>query len=136
MKANSQLQELVDKCGGRRLVIDNKYWNNCHSGDKSNRVQVKNLMETIDKMVKENGCYSNELLQTVEEEIQEVMKINQVNLPPEEKREKAKKIVYEKILEQVAGAATGIVLGALLGEGVALASVVAVLQAFALYMNC
>ncbi|RXN24360.1 GTPase IMAP family member 7-like protein [Labeo rohita] len=83
VKANSQLQELVDKCGGRCHVIDNKYWNNC--------VQVKNLMETIDKMVKDNGCYSNELLQMVEKEIREEMKINKDNLPQEQKQEKAKK---------------------------------------------
>ncbi|XP_050982422.1 GTPase IMAP family member 7-like [Labeo rohita] len=120
VKANSQLQKLVDKCGGRCHVIDNKYWNNCHSGDNSNRVQVKNLMETIDKMVEDNGCYSNELLQMVEEEIREEMKINEDNLPQEEKREKAKEIVHKKIMEQVAGAATGVLIGALLGLGVAL----------------
>ncbi|XP_058637682.1 GTPase IMAP family member 7-like [Onychostoma macrolepis] len=130
VQKSPKLQELVDKCGGRCHVIDNKYWNNCHSGDKSNRVQVKNLMETIDKMVEENGRYSNELLQTVEEHIQEEMKINEDNLPPEENQEKAKKIVHKKILEQVAGAATGALIGALLGAGVALASVVAVLQKY------
>ncbi|RXN14273.1 GTPase IMAP family member 7-like protein [Labeo rohita] len=128
VKANSQLQKLVDKCGGRCHVIDNKYWNNCHSGDNSNRVQVKNLMETIDKMVEDNGCYSNELLQMVEEEIREEMKINEDNLPQEEKREKAKEIVHKKIMEQVAGAATGVLIGALLGLGVALVSIVTVLR--------
>ncbi|KAK2913284.1 hypothetical protein Q8A67_001683 [Cirrhinus molitorella] len=121
VKANEQLQELVDKCGGRCHVIDNKYWNNSHSKDKSNRVQVENLMETIDKMVKENGCYSNELLQIVEEEIQEEMKIHKDSLSPEEKREKAKKIFHEKFLKQVVGAASGMLLGALLGAGAALA---------------
>ncbi|XP_073692841.1 GTPase IMAP family member 7-like, partial [Garra rufa] len=130
VKANLKLQELVDKCGGRCHVIDNKYWNSSPSGDKSNRVQVKNLMETIDKMVKVNGCYSSELLQMVEENIQEEMKINKDNLSPEEKREKAKKIVHEKLLRQVAGAATGMLLGALLGAAVALASVAAVLQQY------
>ncbi|KAL1272020.1 hypothetical protein QQF64_031036 [Cirrhinus molitorella] len=128
VKANEQLQELVDKCGGRCHVIDNKYWNNSHSKDKSNRVQVENLMETIDKMVKENGCYSNELLQIVEEEIQEEMKIHKDSLSPEEKREKAKKIFHEKFLKQVVGAASGMLLGALLGAGAALALVITVLQ--------
>uniref|UniRef100_A0A672NMR4 Zgc:195075 n=1 Tax=Sinocyclocheilus grahami TaxID=75366 RepID=A0A672NMR4_SINGR len=80
VKASSQLQELVDKCGGRCHVIDNKYWNNCYSGYTSNRVQVKNLLETVDKMVEENGCYSNELLQMLEKEIQEEMKKNKNNV--------------------------------------------------------
>ncbi|XP_042615230.1 GTPase IMAP family member 4-like isoform X2 [Cyprinus carpio] len=71
VKDCTQLQDLADKCGGRCHVIDNKYWNNCNAGDKSNKVQVKNLLETIDKMVEENGCYSNELLQMLEKEIQE-----------------------------------------------------------------
>uniref|UniRef100_A0A9J8BS50 Zgc:195075 n=1 Tax=Cyprinus carpio carpio TaxID=630221 RepID=A0A9J8BS50_CYPCA len=128
VKASSQLQQLVDKCGGRCHVIDNKYWNNCNAGDKSNKVQVKNLLETIDKMVEENGCYSNELLQMLEKEIQEEMKKNK-NVPPEEQRERAKKIVHEKLMKQITGALTGVLIGALLGAGVALASVVAVLQA-------
>ncbi|KAF4111635.1 uncharacterized protein LOC131543222 isoform X1 [Onychostoma macrolepis] len=127
VKTSSPLQELVDKCGGHCHVIDNKYWNNCHSADKSNRVQVKNLLDTIDKMVKENGCYSNELLQMLEREIQEEMKMNK-NLPPEEQRERAKKIVHEKIIEKITGALTGVMIGALLGASVALISVVAILQ--------
>lgn len=127
VKASSRLQELVDKCGGRCHVIDNKHWNNCHSGDKSNRVQVKNLLDTIDKMVKENGCYSNELLQMLEKEIQEEMKKNK-NLPPEEQRERAKKIIHKKFLKQLVGAATGVVIGALLGAGVASAFVYGLLK--------
>ncbi|KTG35716.1 hypothetical protein cypCar_00040442 [Cyprinus carpio] len=72
LKANSQLQKLVDKCGGRCHVIDNKYWKKHKRGNKSNKsnkVQLKNQLETIDKMVKENSCYSNELLQMLEKEI-------------------------------------------------------------------
>ncbi|XP_016365052.1 uncharacterized protein LOC107706012 [Sinocyclocheilus rhinocerous] len=127
VKASSQLQELVDKCGGRCHVVDNKYWNNCHSGYTSNRVQVKNLLETIDKMVEENGCYSNELLQMLEKEIQEEMKNNK-NLPPEEQREKAKKIVHKKFLKQLVGASTAVVIGALLGACVAVAFVYTLLK--------
>ncbi|XP_016118139.1 GTPase IMAP family member 7-like [Sinocyclocheilus grahami] len=128
VKTNSQLQELVDKCGGRCHVIDNKYWNKHICGNKSNKFQVKNLLKTIDKMVKENVCYSNELLQMLEKEIQEEMKKNK-NVPPEEQRERAKKIVHDKFLKQLVGASTGALIGALLGAGVALASVMAVLQA-------
>uniref|UniRef100_A0A673FY98 AIG1-type G domain-containing protein n=1 Tax=Sinocyclocheilus rhinocerous TaxID=307959 RepID=A0A673FY98_9TELE len=151
VKASSQLQELVDKCGGRCHVVDNKYWNNCHSGYTSNRVQVKNLLETIDKMVEENGCYSNELLQMLEKEIQEEMKnnknlppeeqrekemenITEDGLPPEEQREKAKKSVYRKYLEGFAGVATGVVLGALFGISVSVALVMIV--GYSCLFNC
>uniref|UniRef100_A0A672MYL0 Zgc:195075 n=1 Tax=Sinocyclocheilus grahami TaxID=75366 RepID=A0A672MYL0_SINGR len=120
VKASSQLQELVDKCGGRCHVIDNKYWKTRIWGNKSNKVHVKNLLETIDKM----------LLQKLEEHIQEVEKnISVDNLSPEEIREKAKemqrKLFMKKILKQLVGAATGAVIGALLGACVALAFIYA-----------
>uniref|UniRef100_A0A9J7XCV4 AIG1-type G domain-containing protein n=1 Tax=Cyprinus carpio carpio TaxID=630221 RepID=A0A9J7XCV4_CYPCA len=116
LKANSQLQKLVDKCGGRCHVIDNKYWKKHKRGNKSNKVQVKNLLETIAKMRHKNGCYSNELFQKIEKQIQEeIGKMGGENLPPEEKQEKAKKNVQDTILEQAAGATTGDLIGALLG---------------------
>ncbi|KAK7171207.1 hypothetical protein R3I94_001213 [Phoxinus phoxinus] len=128
VKTNPQLQELVDKCGGRCHVIDNKYWNGCDSGYKSNRVQVKKLLDTIDKMVKKYGCYTNELLKKLEEKIQEEMKKIEDTLTPEEKREKAKKIVHKNVWLQVAGASTGALIGAVLGVAVAVAAVLSVLQ--------
>uniref|UniRef100_A0A671L4F9 Zgc:195075 n=1 Tax=Sinocyclocheilus anshuiensis TaxID=1608454 RepID=A0A671L4F9_9TELE len=116
MKDCSQLQELVDKCGGRCHVIDNKYWNKRKRGNKSNKVQVKNLLETIDKIVEENGRFTSEVLLEVEKHIQEEVKnITEENVPPEEQREKAKKIVHCNYLRQFAGAATEAVLGALIG---------------------
>ncbi|KAK9971291.1 hypothetical protein ABG768_024665 [Culter alburnus] len=127
IETDSQLQELVNECEGRCHVIDSKYWNDCDSGYKSNSVQVKDLLDTIDKMVKENGCCTNELLQKVDETIQEEMKMNKDNLPPEEKREKAKTILHNKILEKVAGTASGVLTGAALGVSVAVFEVVAFL---------
>ncbi len=122
LKANSQLQKLVDKCGGRCHVIDNKYWKKRKWGNKSNKVQVKNLLETIDKMRNKNGCFTSELFQKMEEHIQEeIGKMDGENLPQDEKREKAKKNVQNKMLEQAAGATTGALIGALLGAGVAAA---------------
>ncbi|KAF4111637.1 GTPase IMAP family member 7-like [Onychostoma macrolepis] len=116
LKANSQLQELADKCGGRCHVIDNKYWKKCKRGNKSNRVQMRNLMETIEKMRNKNGCFTSELFQKMEEHIQEdIGKMDGENLPQEEKREKAKKNVQNKMLEQAIGVATGVLIGALLG---------------------
>ncbi|KAL7880644.1 hypothetical protein SRHO_G00028980 [Serrasalmus rhombeus] len=61
------LQELVDKCGGRVHVIDNKYWKQQQDGYRSNRVQVEKLLKTIEEMVKESRgqYYSKEMLQAV-----------------------------------------------------------------------
>ncbi|XP_051756999.1 GTPase IMAP family member 7-like [Ctenopharyngodon idella] len=132
VKMSPKLQELVDKCGGRCHVIDSKYWKKRQMGYRSNRVQVKNLLETIEQKLKDNknSCYTNELLQIVEEEIQEEMKnINEVNLLPEEKREVAKKIVHKRLLVRLAGVTTGTLTGAFLGIGVAVASVVTLLKA-------
>ncbi|XP_077083588.1 GTPase IMAP family member 7-like [Siphateles boraxobius] len=87
-----QLQELVDKCGGRCHVIDNTYWNKRKPKNKSNNVQVKNLLDTIDQMENENGCYTNELLKKMEEEIQKRIKKN---------REKPKNNGY-RIIQDIA----------------------------------
>ncbi|XP_026054691.1 uncharacterized protein LOC113040606 [Carassius auratus] len=130
VQKNPKLQELADKCGGRCHVIDNKHWNDCHLGYRSNKFQLKNLLDTIDKMVEENGPYTNELMLNVEEEIQEEMNsMLIVNLSAEEKREVAKKIVLKKILIRSVGVATGTLIGAFLGIGVAVLSVVFFLKA-------
>uniref|UniRef100_A0A8C2EEE2 Si:dkey-125e8.4 n=1 Tax=Cyprinus carpio TaxID=7962 RepID=A0A8C2EEE2_CYPCA len=130
VQKNPKLQELADKCGGRCHVIDNKHWNDCHLGYRSNKFQVKNLLDTIDKMVEKNGPYTNDLMLNVEEEIQEEMNsMLIVNLSTEEKREVAKKIVLKKILIRSVGVATGTLIGAFLGIGVAVLSVVFFLKA-------
>ncbi|KAK9963893.1 hypothetical protein ABG768_005113 [Culter alburnus] len=123
-----QLQELVDKCGGRRHVIDSKYWNKCKRGNNRKRVHVKNLLK---KMVNKNGCYTNELLQKVEEDIQEEMKnITEDNLHPEEQREEAMGNVNASYQEKSAGMGIGAVFGALVGMRAAIAAVLAILQPY------
>uniref|UniRef100_A0A9J8CMM5 Si:dkeyp-67a8.4 n=2 Tax=Cyprinus carpio TaxID=7962 RepID=A0A9J8CMM5_CYPCA len=132
VKMSPKLQELVDKCGGHCHVIDSIYWKRRQMGYRSNRVQVKNLLETIEQKLKDNqnGCNTNELLQIVEEEIQEEMKnINEDSLSPQEKREEAKKAVHKKLMVKLAGVTTGTLTGAFLGIGVAVASVVTLLKA-------
>lgn len=129
MKDCSELQELVDKCGGRQHVIDSKSWKKRQSGYRSNKAQVKNLLKTIDEMVNKSGCYTNEMLQKLEEEIQEEIKNNEDDLSLEEKREKAKGHVQNKMLEKVTGVTTGVLIGVFLGIGVALAAFWALFQA-------
>ncbi|XP_074518480.1 GTPase IMAP family member 7-like [Halichoeres trimaculatus] len=74
---DQNLSDLVRKCGGRCHVIDNKYWKDIPENEyRSNKVQVEKLLQTIDKMIKDNNnrCYTNEMLQEAEEEIQKGMK--------------------------------------------------------------
>ena len=52
---NDKLQKLIEKCGGRCHVIDNEHWNHNPFGYKSNRTQVGKLLNTIEKLVEENG---------------------------------------------------------------------------------
>ncbi|XDV19449.1 hypothetical protein PO909_024919 [Leuciscus waleckii] len=131
VKKSPKLQELVNKCGDRCHVIDNKHWKKRFWGYKRNKVHVKNMLETIDNMVKENGCYTNELLSSIEEDIQDEMNgMDTILLTPEEKREAAKKKVHNKYLSRFAGTATGAVaveagvaagagIGAAAGTGIA-----------------
>lgn len=129
VQKSAKLQELVDKCEGRCFVIDNKHWKKRLWGYKSNRVQVRNLLKTTDRIEKENG-YNNELLYMVEEEIEKEMKdMKENNLSSEGKRDKAKKRVYKKLCIKLAGVGTGMLIGAFLGIGVAVAAVVALLKA-------
>ncbi|KAL1277429.1 hypothetical protein QQF64_024102 [Cirrhinus molitorella] len=128
VKKSEELKEYVDKCGGRCHVIDSKYWKNSWWGYKSNRFQVKNLLDTIDKMRKENGCYTNELLQILGEEIEKEFHLTDPNFSQEERREKAKKNVLQKLLIKFAGVATGTLVGAIMGIAVPVASLVAIVK--------
>ncbi|XP_064184585.1 E3 ubiquitin-protein ligase TRIM35-like isoform X2 [Anguilla rostrata] len=70
------LKTLVQKCGNRFHVIDNKYWNNPtegHNDERSNAAQIKKLLNTIDQMVEQNGGkhYTNDMLQAVEQALKE-----------------------------------------------------------------
>uniref|UniRef100_A0A673FYZ0 AIG1-type G domain-containing protein n=1 Tax=Sinocyclocheilus rhinocerous TaxID=307959 RepID=A0A673FYZ0_9TELE len=134
VQKSPKLQELVDKCGGRCNVIDNEYWNDCDSGYKSNRVQVKNLLDKIDEMVEVNGRYTNDMLKKMDKRIQEeidknITKTIQYNTTIQYiKREKAKRIVLKEYVKRLAGVTAGTLMGAFLGIGVAVASVVTLLQ--------
>ncbi|XP_070786163.1 protein mono-ADP-ribosyltransferase PARP14-like isoform X2 [Enoplosus armatus] len=118
---NKNLSDLVRKCGGRCHVIDNKYWKKKEEDNyRSNQCQVAELLNTLDRMLMENngGYYTNKILHEVEKEIQkEEKRIRQSsgNVPVEEVRKQAKTRVSERLLIQLAGTATGALLGAFFG---------------------
>ncbi|XP_035250230.1 GTPase IMAP family member 9-like [Anguilla anguilla] len=80
---NDHLKRLVQNCGNRLHVIDNKYWNNPTEGpdyERSNAVQIKKLLNTIDQMVTQNRGkhYTSEMLQAVVQATEEEMQVMQV----------------------------------------------------------
>ena len=103
---SEHMSDLVKKCGGRCHVVDNKYWKIKQQDEyRSNQFQVAELLNTIDKIVLENngGYYTNEMLQTVEREIQkeeECIRLSSGNMTQEEIRQQAKSRVLEKRLNK------------------------------------
>ncbi|XP_026011217.1 GTPase IMAP family member 8-like [Astatotilapia calliptera] len=118
---NKELSNLVEKCGGRCHVVDNKYWKNNKEDDyRSNRFQVAEILRTIDKISEANNgsCYTNEMLQTIESELQkeeELIRQSSANMSVEQIAIEAKKGVMNKLLIIFAGTATGVLVGAFLG---------------------
>uniref|UniRef100_A0A672IE81 AIG1-type G domain-containing protein n=1 Tax=Salarias fasciatus TaxID=181472 RepID=A0A672IE81_SALFA len=120
IRENQKLRGLVNRCGGRCHVFDNKYWNNntLQNDYRSNHFQREELLKTIDKLtVERNGqCYTNDMLQAVEREIQrEEEQSSPEDLPPEEIRNQAKSHVENRFPIELAGVGTGVLLGALFG---------------------
>ncbi|XP_054457972.1 uncharacterized protein LOC129093874 [Anoplopoma fimbria] len=120
VRGNEPLSDLVKKCGGRCHVVDNKYWKNNQQDEyRNNQFQVKELLKTMEKITEANGgrCYTNEMLQAVEEKIKqevELIRKSPGNMSEIEIREKAKDRVYERLLK-LAGITTTILLGGLFG---------------------
>ncbi|XP_062300412.1 uncharacterized protein LOC134005502 [Scomber scombrus] len=101
---SEHMSDLVKNCSGRCHVVDNKYWKNNQQDEyRRNQFQVAELLNTIDKMVMKNkgGYYTNEMLQTVEREIQkeeERIRLSPGNISQEEIRQQAKSRVLKKHL--------------------------------------
>ncbi|XP_034412637.1 protein mono-ADP-ribosyltransferase PARP14-like [Cyclopterus lumpus] len=134
-RENKDLRDLVKKCGGRCHVVDNKYWkNNQQEEYRSNQVQVEELLKTTDKLLMENngGHYTNEMFPVVEKQIQaeeeDIRKNTSGDVPQEEIRKRAKKRVSNRLLIQLAGTGTGVVLGAFLGLAVMVGVAITALQ--------
>ncbi|XP_047459203.1 GTPase IMAP family member 7-like [Mugil cephalus] len=94
-----ELSDLVNKCGRRCHVVDNKYWKNNNPGDyRSNQFQVGRLLNTIERMKKEKGIYTNDVLQKVEEV-----------------KGKSKENIVERLMVMFASVTVGALLGAFFG---------------------
>ncbi|RVE60257.1 hypothetical protein OJAV_G00179180 [Oryzias javanicus] len=121
VEGNENLSLLVEKCGRRCFVFDNKYWKDKPPHQyRSNQFQLQALLETIDRMVAEKttGYYTNEALQEVEKRIQiyeGCIKEEAGNLTPLEIRKRARAEALNDFLTLLAGTATGALLGAFFG---------------------
>uniref|UniRef100_A0A3B3ZZF7 AIG1-type G domain-containing protein n=1 Tax=Periophthalmus magnuspinnatus TaxID=409849 RepID=A0A3B3ZZF7_9GOBI len=98
---NEALSTLIQKCGGRCHVFDNRYWNNSQDPYRNNQHQLKELLNTIDQTVQKNGgrCYTNANLEKVKEKINEETQIikakpENANLSYVEVRKKAKENTF------------------------------------------
>ncbi|XP_075948588.1 GTPase IMAP family member 7-like [Anarhichas minor] len=137
IRDNKLVSDLVKKCGGRCHVIDNKHWKNNQQDEyRSNQFQVKELLNTIEKMIEANkrSCYTNTMLQTVEEmtkQEQERIRQSSGDMSEKEIREKAKDRTSERLLINLAGITTGALLGALFGVVVMVRVVIYALEAAA-----
>ncbi|XP_055085201.1 uncharacterized protein LOC117386666 [Periophthalmus magnuspinnatus] len=120
---NHSLSVLLQKCGGRCVVLDNKYWNNSQDPYRNNQVQVEALLRTIDNTIFRNGgrCYSNDML----ERISYFLHQEAQGIPIDPSRgttfaqvlNKAKEEVYKTMMNNMSGVVVGVLLGALLGVG-------------------
>uniref|UniRef100_A0A8C6S7Z6 AIG1-type G domain-containing protein n=1 Tax=Neogobius melanostomus TaxID=47308 RepID=A0A8C6S7Z6_9GOBI len=100
VEGNDDVKNLVQKCGGRCHVFDNKYWKHNEDPYRNNQVHVENLLNTIEETVRVNGrrCYTNEALLMFEREIQEAqMNESSPEDDAQSKRDKAKKSVHNKL---------------------------------------
>ncbi|XP_030286306.1 protein mono-ADP-ribosyltransferase PARP14-like isoform X2 [Sparus aurata] len=138
---NKNLSDLVESCGGRCHVIDNRYWNNkVQNNYRSNQFQVEELLQTVDKMVMENngGYYVNQVFEAVEKEIQkeeDLIRQSAGNMPVEEVRKQAKSTVSNRFLINLAGTTTGVLLGAFCGVRAMVGLVITALQNSTVPMN-
>ncbi|XP_058876376.1 trichohyalin-like [Acipenser ruthenus] len=90
-EAGEEFQQLVEKCGNRYHVLNNK--------NRSDRTQVTQLLDKIDNMVKgSGGCYlPNEIYQEVEEKIRlKEQELNEKHKEELSRKEEEMKQKYEE----------------------------------------
>ncbi|KAK7909355.1 hypothetical protein WMY93_014039 [Mugilogobius chulae] len=117
---NEDLKNLVQKCGGRCHVFDNKYWNNSLDEDyRNNQYQLQQLLQTIDRTVEKNeGHYTNEMLQEVKDKIQEEARKIEESSPGQFSQSQIQQKAKEKVLgflKKNQGLIVAVLLAALFG---------------------
>lgn len=111
---NKPLKDLVDKCGGRCHVIDNKYWTNQQDEYRNNQFQVTQLVNTIENMVMENegGSYTTEMLKDWQRQQEECSKPSSLSTSLHRVYRLLTKYTTKKSVKVLVGVA--VILGALL----------------------
>uniref|UniRef100_W5NKJ5 AIG1-type G domain-containing protein n=1 Tax=Lepisosteus oculatus TaxID=7918 RepID=W5NKJ5_LEPOC len=112
VQENEQLKGFVQKCGGGCHVFNNE--------NRRDENQVTELVKKIEDMVWKNrgGHYTNEMLKAAQaaiEKEEECLRQESPDLDPSSIRKLAKERVAKKMLNILAGTATGALLGAFLG---------------------
>uniref|UniRef100_A0A8C6SBD4 AIG1-type G domain-containing protein n=1 Tax=Neogobius melanostomus TaxID=47308 RepID=A0A8C6SBD4_9GOBI len=122
LKENKSLKNLVNKCGGRSAVIDNRHWNKDQKDlYRNNQYQIEQLLKTIDQTIRENKGehYTNEMLQEINKQIDEKKaesRKSSPNLSEESHNKKAKEYVWSLYTKILIGVTAAVIVGALLGE--------------------
>ncbi|XP_015255007.1 PREDICTED: GTPase IMAP family member 7-like, partial [Cyprinodon variegatus] len=119
---SKDLDELVKTCGGRCNVIDNRYWKTPQDGYRNNEFQVKELLNTVDRIIEENSGqpYTKDILQDLNTDIekeQERIKAETPNLSQNEIEEKAKTVVQVNWAQKFLKATTEVLLKSFLSGG-------------------
>ncbi|CAJ1086075.1 GTPase IMAP family member 7-like [Xyrichtys novacula] len=128
VQQNKNLRELVQKCGGRCHVVDNKYWKAGEENNyRSNKRQVAELLDTIHRMVEANkgSYYTNDMLQEVRREMkreEERIRGTSGNMSQDEVTNEAKTSTFQWLMITSAGVVTGALLEVLLGVAFTLVS--------------
>lgn len=66
---SERLKELVQKCGGRCHVVDNRRWKE-EDDYRCNVVQVENLLNTVEEMASQGNYYTPDMLLPMAEKIE------------------------------------------------------------------